>query len=270
LEPKIPIDKSINLAANRQPLQNLSQLTQSSTAIIPSVNEREEVDEDDIISVSSIHLVEVLGVDGEGRFFEQDYRDYSITTMLSHAIQKTAGKMTLEQLINLTTDVAKHLTQKKNLLLPSVYLPAQTVKEGVVKFALLTGKLETVIVRGDGQYDTKTFTAPFDMWVDRTVEKQAFEKILLEFNAETDFGVWGEFSPGSKLGYTKLFLNVYYAPFDVDEEIDFIMYGSRTEEDIEQDIEQYHINFLTPEPSIKLPKDQEEANEFEDDEEVVY
>jgi hemolysin activation/secretion protein len=210
-------DVVTNASANLTSSQSIAQPTTSVTKdiyTIPSVPEREEMDEGDKIKVSSIHLVEVLGLKADGGYIEEDVIDDIIAAKTVEKIAQENGQMTFEQLSDLASDISKYLIKDKDYLLATVYLPAQKVEGGVVKFALLKGKLGEVEVIGNDIYDKDTLEAVFADHMGKVVRKRKAEEMLYGLLDLPGMAVSGEFSPGTDLGYTKLTLKAIETRYD--------------------------------------------------------
>ncbi|MFT4928072.1 MAG: serine/threonine protein kinase [Phenylobacterium sp.] len=268
---------------NQQPPQKLPEKIRSD-AYIPSVPEREDIIEQGIkMSVSSINLVEVLGVADSGRFIEEVNSDPVIKKMLLNAVGDKNGRMTIEQLQKLSRDIGQYFYRKKDYLLAAVYLPVQQIRDGVVKMALLKGKLGSVVVEdyrgssvsifdkllGIDKNNVELFISAFSKLHGKDVKKRKITETLFELQNTLGFVVTGEFSPDDKLGYTKLTLRAHEDKTVSRNEADSEVVDDGSELVDTENSKEWgeRMGISTPDPSIALPEDQQEEDEFADDEE---
>lgn len=178
---------------------------------LPAASSGAEIIDDDTsakIKVSSIRIVEIIERQGDGTYHEVLFVDDVMATMVRERLAQQGGLMRFSQLQTLAFELNQYLKVKADYLLSAMYMPAQKVQEGVVKFALLKGKLGVVRVEGNQLYDTKALTALFDGQVDKVVKKGQTEENLLRLQDLPGLSASGIFSPGEKLGYTDLILHV--------------------------------------------------------------
>jgi hemolysin activation/secretion protein len=177
---------------------------------LPASKESEMVDDEAApkIKVSIIRVVEIMVQLSDGAYHEVPFVDDVIASMIRDRLSQQNGLMSVAQLQALAYELNQHLKFKEGYLLAAIYLPAQKVDAGEVKFALLKGKLGAVRVDGNQLYDAKALTMLFDGQIDKVVKKDQTEENLLRLQDFPGLSAAGKFSQGKKFGYTDLTLKV--------------------------------------------------------------
>lgn len=155
------------------------------------------------IAITTIKLMNVIG-SNERDWEEFDDEEGSVQDLIDNKIKELMGKMSYDDLDDLAFDITRHFVKKQDTFLAKVYIPAQQVQNGMVKFALLKGKLGDVDVENNSLYQTKALTVIFDQYRNEVVKKQELEGALMRLFDFPGLNVIGEFSPGNSLGYTQL------------------------------------------------------------------
>lgn len=178
---------------------------------ITPVSER---DGSERIFVSKIYIVEVLGVSDIEHPVEKDFTNSTVEVMLEEAIRVNEGFLTIEQLQNLANRASRYLVKEHGYLLATVYLPVQKIRNGVIKFALLPGRLGEVSVENSELYNPGTIAKAFSPYVGRAVRKDEVEEVLLRLQDMPGFKAVGRFSRGNTLGETSLTLRADENKYD--------------------------------------------------------
>ena len=108
-------------------------------------------------------------------------------------------------------DIAQQITRfyrQRGLILARAYIPAQDVKNGVVTFSVLEGRLGRVLVAGNKRYSKEFLAKPFDDQVGKAVEGDRIEHTMYLVNDLPGLTTYGYFSAGTKPGTTDLNLQV--------------------------------------------------------------
>lgn len=108
-------------------------------------------------------------------------------------------------------DIAHQITRfyrQHGLILARAYIPAQTVKDGVVTFSVLEGRLGRVLVAGNKHYSKKMLTAPFKDQMGKAVDSHNIEQTMYLLNDYPGLTTYGFFTAGKKPGTTDLNLQV--------------------------------------------------------------
>ncbi len=116
-------------------------------------------------------------------------------------------------------EVANRLTlyyRSHGLFLARVQLPAQEVKDGVVTFMIMEGRLGQLEVIGDTRFRESVLKAPLQPMLGGVVTSQETEQALYVLNDLPGLDVTGGFSAGDNPGETRLKLNITNEdPYDV-------------------------------------------------------
>lgn len=108
-------------------------------------------------------------------------------------------------------DIASQITRfyrQHGLILAKAYIPAQEVKNGVVMFSVLEGRLGRVAVTGNKHYSAERLQAPFKEQLGKAVDSSAIEQTLYLINDYPGLNTYGFFTAGSEPGTTDLNLQV--------------------------------------------------------------
>ncbi|MFH0801558.1 MAG: ShlB/FhaC/HecB family hemolysin secretion/activation protein [bacterium] len=117
-------------------------------------------------------------------------------------------ELTLEDLKQAAQDIQKAY-QAKGYFLAKVYIPAQTLKDGVVRFEVLEGKLGEVRVEGNTEYRTDFILKRFaGVGKDGILSYDLMQRSLLLLNEFSDMKVQSVLQPGKDMGTTDVVLKV--------------------------------------------------------------
>jgi hemolysin activation/secretion protein len=98
--------------------------------------------------------------------------------------------------------------RQKGLFLTRVQLPAQNIKDGIVRLSILEGRLGQVEAINNKKYTLKTLSSPFEPVMDKAVSGTRIEESLYVLNDLPGLNITGAFTAGENPGETKLKLNV--------------------------------------------------------------
>lgn len=120
-----------------------------------------------------------------------------------HAITtKYVGKqVSLQDLYKLVAEI-NSLYSKKGYLTCRAFLPAQTIKKGVVHIELVEGKTGNIIVEGNKSTDSDYITSRLHLKHDTVDNIHVLNKDLLRFNANNDVQLHISLQAGEKPGTT--------------------------------------------------------------------
>lgn len=133
--------------------------------------------------------------------------------------------LTLEDLKQAALDIQKAY-KLKGYFLAKVYIPEQTLKDGVVRFEVLEGKLGEVKIEGNKEYHTDFIRKRFVVaGKDGILSYDLMQRSLLLLNEFSDMKVQSVLQPGKDMGTTDVILKVEdRKPFHVD--LDYNNFGN--------------------------------------------
>lgn len=103
-----------------------------------------------------------------------------IDAMLAEAISQQSD-WSLAELSGLAVKVTDYYRQR-GFLLSRAYLPAQSVKDGIIEMMVVEGKLGKLIIEGNEKYKEEVFQAVFISMLGQVLENEALESALLTVN----------------------------------------------------------------------------------------
>ncbi len=105
-------------------------------------------------------------------------------------------------------EVATALTQfykERGYTLANAYLPEQEIKEGVVEFVILEGRLGDLIISGNKHYSTEFIRKGFRRVIkEQIIRNDSLERSLLLLNENLDLKVSATLEPGAVTGTTNI------------------------------------------------------------------
>ncbi|HKI82490.1 MAG TPA: POTRA domain-containing protein, partial [Pseudodesulfovibrio sp.] len=131
----------------------------------------------------------------------------AIQEILAKQKAKKPGGFTVGELQDVANAVTKYY-REHGLILAQAYVPAQTVKKGVVQIDVLEGTLGRVLVQGNKSYSPKLLERPFEDLIGKPVTKNATESALLTLTDYPGLSLFGVFQPGQEVGTTDMVLKV--------------------------------------------------------------
>ncbi len=133
--------------------------------------------------------------------------------------------LSLEDLKQAALDIQK-VYKDKGYFLAKVYIPAQTLKDGVVRFEVMEGKLGEVKIEGNTVYKTGFIRDRFvGTGKDGILSYDLMQRSLLLLNEFSDLKVQSVLQPGKDVGTTDVILKVEdRTPFHVG--VDYNNFGN--------------------------------------------
>jgi hemolysin activation/secretion protein len=130
-------------------------------------------------------------------------------------LKRRAG-LTVGQLQQIA-DAVTHFYRQHDYFLAHAVIPAQTIKNGVVKIRVLEGRLGKVVAQGNTRYSGAMIRAPFKSLVGQPLKVDAVENDLLTLTNYPGLSAFGVFRPGDKVGSSNLLIKVQQEqPFAAD------------------------------------------------------
>lgn len=123
------------------------------------------------------------------------------------AEQRLKRGLTQGQLEEVAQAVTRYY-RERGYILARAYIPAQEVAGGIVELRVLEGRLDSVQVQGEHRTDDALLTGPFTELVGGPVTADNIQGAMYLANDLPGVDVFGYFSPGTKIGTTKLNMNV--------------------------------------------------------------
>lgn len=155
--------------------------------------------------VSTITPVEVVVVGGSTR--QMPINDAGLRALIDKAISEQNGEFTFGLLQELANAMTVYLREQDNLL-ATAYVPSQEVENGSVRIDVLMGKLGEVQVQGNKRFDEGQIANAFDRSLGNNVNRERIEESMLLLQEYPGLSVGGTFYPGSRLGESRLVINV--------------------------------------------------------------
>jgi len=115
--------------------------------------------------------------------------------------------LTIGQLQEIANAVTKFY-RRAGFILAQAFLPAQEVKNGIVRIEVHEGTLAGVTSQGNQRYSEELMAGPFDGLVGEPVTGRHIESALLLLSDHPGLSAYGVFRPGPLPGTTELVLNV--------------------------------------------------------------
>ena len=126
---------------------------------------------------------------------------------LMSRLENQRGYLTIEQLETIADRVTLFY-RNKGLILATAYVPEQEVTDGIVYLDVLEGRLGDVAVADQQIFDENTISAAIRPEIGSTVTEERIESALRRINDLPGLRVRGSFSPGDRIGETRLTLQV--------------------------------------------------------------
>lgn len=169
---------------------------------IPPVSERADLMEENTqVAVSMLQLYEIVPQGSQAR--KDLVTDSVINQKLSDFVNEFDGKISFNDLRRIANALTTHYRDSGELL-TRVFIPAQTVKEGVFTLAVLKGTLGKVNVSGNDAVENSVFQSAFADQKGKVIKRDLAESALLRVqNLLPGVSSIGVFSPGDTLGPAK-------------------------------------------------------------------
>jgi hemolysin activation/secretion protein len=133
--------------------------------------------------------------------------------------------LTIGQLQEIANEVTRYY-RKAGFILAQAFIPAQEVKDGIVKIEVVEGALGQVIAQDNERYSSELLARPFKKLIDAPVIGKQVETALSLLSDYPGLSAYGVFRPGKLPGTTDLVLNVEREK-RVDGAVRFDNYGTR-------------------------------------------
>ncbi len=121
--------------------------------------------------------------------------------------QEREKGLTIGQVQQIADEVTKYY-RKAGFLLAKAYVPAQEVKDGVVKIEVVEGTLGKVTAQGNQRFSDAMLARPFTDLIDAPVVADSMERALSLLTDYPGISVFGVLQPGEFPGTTDLVLKV--------------------------------------------------------------
>ncbi|NNF16800.1 MAG: ShlB/FhaC/HecB family hemolysin secretion/activation protein [Gammaproteobacteria bacterium] len=192
--------------------------------VVPSMLERLEQDVDEGVKIRVKRFDVIANRNPMTAWRKGTYLDGVEKTLASNVVGQPADGYTLGQIGQVIRGIQNDLRQD-GMMLAQVFLPVQTVVDGVVTVQIMEGRVGKVITEGNERYKDKILQKPVSGLAGRAVDSTEVEQAILLLRDYPGIAVAGVLSPGSSLGTTDLTLRVQDEdPFNFDVTID--NYGS--------------------------------------------
>lgn len=121
--------------------------------------------------------------------------------------KKVFTGLSLDDLDDIAAKVTRYY-RERGFFLAKAYIPAQDIKDGIVRIAVLDGRLGQVNVVNNKRIKTSVLENPFESLLGKGVTKNSVESALYALNDYPGLDVFASFSAGNKTGETALNLRV--------------------------------------------------------------
>lgn len=98
--------------------------------------------------------------------------------------------------------------REHGFFLAKVFLSTQQIRDGIVGFTVLEGKLGKITITGNQRYQTNFISGTFDEVLYQPVTAREFEQKLYLLNNYPGLNVYGSFKDGDQVGDSHLYLKV--------------------------------------------------------------
>ncbi|WP_027707262.1 ShlB/FhaC/HecB family hemolysin secretion/activation protein [Zooshikella ganghwensis] len=170
---------------------------------IPPVIERPlDVDSGPKISVKDINLVGFSDYVENDIFFDE-LKQIVDEEVANHQNNQEAAQLTIGQL-QVIADKLTLYYRSHGLVLAQVYIPVQEVKNNIVEFNVLEGKLGKVFANDNNHYTDEQILKPFSKLLNKPVSAKEMEEALLLLNDYPGLTVGGMFTTGQQVGTADL------------------------------------------------------------------
>lgn len=115
--------------------------------------------------------------------------------------------LSMKELKEMCTLIQNKYVQE-GFFLVRVYIPAQEIRNGVLKVAVLEGKLGSVSVIGNKYYSTKFIASYFDRYQGKPIQYDDIVRTLFLLDENSDLEVGAVFKKGDRFGTADLILRV--------------------------------------------------------------
>ncbi len=124
-----------------------------------------------------------------------------------HVKSQPADGYTINQLQTIADELTRYY-RERGLFIAQGIVPAQDVRDGIVKLQVLEGSLGNIRVEGNSFYKAKVVEGPFRRLQGQPVAQDSIERALLDVQDFPGLTVFGTFTQGDELGNTDLVIRV--------------------------------------------------------------
>lgn len=167
----------------------------------PVVDRPLEVDDGDKVVVSR------FVVEGAQDRPEHGIEVSAVQAIVDGRIGAHADGFTVGRLQEVADEVTKYY-REHGLILAQVFVPVQTVEDGVVRIQVLEGLLGQVLTEGNEMYSAAVLTVPFRSLIGEPVTKESIETALLTVSDLPGQSSFGVFQPGVQVGTADMVVKV--------------------------------------------------------------
>lgn len=121
--------------------------------------------------------------------------------------EKTTETLTLQQLQEIAASVAQYY-RTRGLFLAQVFIPPQTVADGIIQIRVLEGILGNVAIEKNGHYGKQYLLLPFRSLLGLPITRQGIEKAMFLLNDYPGLKTFAVFNPGTNMGEADLLISV--------------------------------------------------------------
>ena len=174
---------------------------------VPPVSERSNLLQDNTkVAVTKLELYEIIPQGNEAR--KRLVTDFTVNDKMAEFLGEFKGQVSFNELRRIANELTQYYRGTGELL-TRVFIPAQTVKDGVFTLAVLKGTLGKVNVSGNQSIDTKVFQDAFKSQRGQVIQRDAAESALLRVqNLLPGVSSIGVFSPGDSLGQSDITIEI--------------------------------------------------------------
>jgi hemolysin activation/secretion protein len=131
--------------------------------------------------------------------------DVELSQLAGSYVDKDVGLDELQEVADRVTN----LYRQKGYTLARAYLVAQQPTEGIIRIAILEGRLSEIVITGNHYYSRQFIQRGFAPVInDRVIRHRSLERSLLTLNDNMDLKVSATLAPGATAGTTKILANV--------------------------------------------------------------
>jgi hemolysin activation/secretion protein len=130
-----------------------------------------------------------------------------IEAIINKYLEDQQGQFTVTRLNELTTELTQYY-RDRGFILSRAIIPEQPAASGTVQIRLVAGTLHSVAVSGQSAYSRETLTVPFRDQINNPVQRQTFERALIQLSSYPGIDLTTSLAPGDEPGTTQLNLRV--------------------------------------------------------------
>ncbi len=175
--------------------------------VVPSVLERYDIEDIDGFRIQVQQFKVYANRRGKTAWQGGDYLPEVQQILTSKLSDQPAEGFTLDDLNDITLDIQNKL-RSDGMLLAQVYLPVQTVADGILGIEITEGRLGRVVVSGNKSYNENVLGQPVEPMTGSAVDRDSIEEAILLIRDYPGLRIASVLQPGTDLGTSDLNLTV--------------------------------------------------------------